>query len=427
MAQDIFEALAVTSLRRDALECMRAGLDAIATRTVIRRTLLVEGARLNVEGVEYDMNSFDHVYVAAIGKCAFDAGVVLEELLGERVREGLIYDVRRGEGLIRFTCLSGTHPFASDENVQSAERLLALLEKASERDLVLLIISGGGSALLTAPVHHTVVDEQRLVKHLFARGATIQDLNTVRKHLSRARGGGLAAAAHPATVVSLIFSDVPGNDLTTIASGATVLDNTTVEDARALLVRYGAAEVGFDESALIETPKDNATFARVRNTLVLTNETALSAMAECAKALGYRAVVKTATQTGEAREVGAQIARELHQHPSGTALFYGGETTVTVRGEGAGGRNEELSLGALPELYGDELILAYASDGRDNSEYAGGIADIVTREAATNAGLDPRVYLERNDSFSFFHTLQQGVRIGYTGANVADLVIALKR
>ncbi len=421
------DALSATPLRRDALTCVEAALLALDTTRVIERSVERNGSMLTIAGTTYNLDSFDHVYVVAVGKCAFDAGRALETVLGERITEGLIYDVHCREGLGALTCVAGTHPLASKQNVEATTRMLALLERASERDLVLMVVSGGGSALLTCPVRHNVDEEQRLVKHLFSRGATIHELNTIRKHLSRARGGGLAAAAHPATVVALLFSDVPGNDLSTIASGASVRDTTTVEDARSLLLRYGAHDIGFDDTTLIETPKDEALFARVTNTLVLTNETALTAMAQCAEALGYRAVVQTATLHGEAREMGAIIARDLHGVETGTALFYGGETTVTIQGNGTGGRNEELSLGALPELADNELVLSFASDGRDNTEYAGGIADRVTRDLMAHHALDAGACLTANDSYTFFHTLQQGVRMGYTGANVADLVVALKR
>ena len=297
---------------------------------------------------------------------------------------------------------------------------------ADEHDLVLAIISGGGSTLLCQPETHTPAEEAGLVKHLFNKGATIEELNIVRKHLSRARGGHLASAVYPATLVTLIFSDVPGDDLQTIASGPTVFDATTREDAIRVLEKYKSPECTFHPDHLFETPKDRNVFHAVRNELVLTNKIALEAMADCARDLGYTPEVVDTHLQGEARVVVRSIVERLHGEKPRTVLLYGGETTVIISGPGKGGRNEECSAAALPLLHDDELFTSLASDGRDNTEYAGAIADQHTREQASLRGLDPNDFVYTNDTFSFFHTLQQGIETGYTGANVADLVLAIK-
>ncbi len=425
MLQNV-SALATDPGRTDLLSIAEAGLGAIRTERVIERSIVRTGMDLSVCGVRYDLAEYERVFVVGVGKCALDAGVPLAAALGDRLAEGVLLDVREGEAVPGMRILAGTHPYPSAQNVAHARTLLETLQKANERDLVLMIISGGASALLCLPERHTPAEESTLIKHLFANGANIRDLNIIRKHLSLARGGHLAAAAHPAEVVALIFSDVPGNDITTIASGPTVLDTSTVEDARSIFRTYFGERCGFKEEYFFETPKDAALFVRARNELVLTNGTALDAMQERAKQLGYRVLIRDTRIEGEAREVGRTIAHELHAAHPGTVLLYGGETTVTVVGSGKGGRNQELSLGALPLLSDDELLLSLASDGVDNSEYAGGIADRVTRSLAHEKGLSPEEYLRANDAYTFFHTLQQGVLTGYTGANVADLIIGVK-
>jgi glycerate-2-kinase len=223
----------------------------------------------------------------------------------------------------------------------------------------------------------------------------------------------------------MIFSDVPGDDLHTIASAPTLLDESTLEDARRVFDKYGAS-TSFSVEHLFETPKDPSKFSRVRNELVVTNKTALEAMRDRAQELGYTAEICDTELQGEARDVAKMIVDRLHSAKERRVYLYGGETTVTISGPGKGGRNEELSAAALPLLQDDELVLSFASDGRDNTDFAGGIADVHTREQAKVRGLQAEDFLFMNDTFSFFHTLQQGVETGYTGANVADLVIAIK-
>lgn len=422
-----FDELAVTPARTALLSIVEAGLEAIQTPRVVECAVILEGDVLTVAGTAYDLTMYEDVYVIGVGKCAVDAATALEEILGDRIAAGAVLDVREAEQpLAHIQTLVGTHPFPSAQNITHTRKLLDIAERAGDHDLVLVVISGGGSALLTQPKTHTAHDEAKLIEHLFKGGATIEDLNTVRKHLSEARGGHLAAAAFPATVVSLLFSDVPGNDIHTISSGPTVMDESTLADARAVLEKYHAERCGFDPKHLFETPKVESMFTHVRNKLVLTNETALTAMQARAKDVGYAAMIRDTDIRGEAREVGKLMADELHAARPRTVLLYGGETTVTIEGPGKGGRNEELSLGALAHLTEHELVLSVASDGRDNTEYAGGIADAETKRLASNESLDPANFLYTNDSFTFFHTLKQGVNTGYTGANVADLMVAMK-
>jgi glycerate 2-kinase len=420
------EMLAVTPARASMLAIAEAGYQAIQTPRVVRECMQRHDNLLVVQGRTYNLSEYEHVYVLGIGKCSLDSAPALSSILGEYLTEGVMIDVRSGASPAGIRVLEGTHPYASAQNASHTKELLTLAEKAGPHDLVLILISGGGSALLCQPETHTPLEEADVVRHLFKGGATISELNTVRKHLSKARGGNLAKAAYPAELAVLIFSDVPGDDLATIASGPTLLDTTSVDDARQVLDTYHADRIGFSSSHLFETPKDTHFFERVHNELVLTNKVALSAMAKQAEELGYSCLIRDTEFQGKARTIAGDIVAELHTARPRTVLLYGGESTVSISGPGKGGRNEELALAALPLLKDDELLISLASDGRDNTEYAGGIADTITRTEATEKNLKSEDYLDTNDSYSFFHTLQQGVVTGYTGANVADLVIGMK-
>ncbi len=421
-----FDDLAVTPARTSLLTIAEAGYKAIETSKVVRNAVILFENTLTVQDKVYNLNEYKNIYVIGVGKCSYDSAVELENILGDRIKEGIIIDVSVKDELKKIRCYAGTHPYPSEENIKYTNELLSIADKATEHDLVIAIISGGGSTLLCQPETHTHADEKGLVEYLFKAGATIEELNIIRKHLSKARGGYIANVANPATVVSLLFSDVPGNDIRTISSGPTVLDETTLEDALTVFAKYSSDNSGFSVKHFFETPKETSIFKNVHNALILKNTTALEAMKLCAEKLGYTVEIKETKLQGEARVVGEELVHALRAAKARTVHLYGGETTVTIVGPGKGGRNEELSLSAIPIIEDDELLVSLASDGRDNTDFAGGIADKYTRGKAEDANLNPNDYLYTNDSYSFFHTLHQGIKIGYTGANVADLVIAIK-
>ena len=405
--------LATTPLRKAALEIAEAGLWAIDTRKVVEEGM----AKLNLP-----LDSSERLFVVGIGKCATQGVLALEKVLGAKITDGLVLDIQEGQfQKVRF--LQGDHPFSTERDREATKEIIAFLKQMTENDIVLFLISGGGSALLCQPEKHTCKHEEEIIKHLFAKGATIQELNIVRKHLSLARGGYLAEYAYPARVISLIFSDVPGNDVGVVSSGPTVFDKTTRDDAKEVLEKYG---VGQYEKFLIETPKDKKYFEKVQNILFVSNRAALEAMAQRAKELGLEPHIKTAELTGEARDVAKELVEELHKAPSKSVLLYGGETTVMVKKAGKGGRNLELALSALKFVQDDELLLSLASDGRDNTEYAGAIADFLGQEHAAKQHLNVEEYLEENKSFSFFEKTGDYVVTGNTGSNVSDLIIAIK-
>jgi glycerate-2-kinase len=256
------------------------------------------------------------------------------------------------------------------------------------------------------------------------RGADIYETNAVRKHLSEILGGQFARLAYPAKICALIFSDVLGDDVSMVASGPTVLDKTTVKDAAAVLAKYDVIKAcSLPGCDLRETPKDKIFFKNVQNTLVVGNRAAVRAMEKAAERLGYEAVVLGEEVSGEAREVGRFFA--MNARP-GTALIAGGETTVTVAGEGRGGRNQELALGALGCIKPGVLVAACASDGVDNATPAAGavVDELLLREIAAKK-LNPEKYLADNDSYDFFKKAGTLLVTGKTGSNVADLMLAL--
>lgn len=420
--------LASSLLRTAALEIAEAGLAAIKTDRVIKENVRLEGEILLIRDQVIDLKNIEHVYVVGVGKCALDAAVTLEHILGEHIKDGVVIDVREDttQSLKHIRAFAGTHPLPSEANVANTRALLDLLQGTTEKDIVIAVVSGGGSTLLCQPKTHTCQDEADLFAHLTAQGATIQELNTVRKHLSLARGGNMAAACK-AQLFALIFSDVPGNDISFIASGPTVLDATNIEDARRLLEKYRAQDIGFSDANLLETPKDQTLFANTKNILVLTNKTALEAMQQKAHELGFEAEIVNTQLKGDAEQVAHEIATKLHEASAQHVFLYGGETTVTIRGNGKGGRNQHLALAALSDIRDGELLLSLASDGHDNNDHAGAVADMVTRAHAQEKQLDPSVFLQNSDSYTFFKQLEAGAIItGLTGSNVADFVIALK-
>jgi len=321
----------------------------------------------------------------------------------------------------------GSHPLPSEVNENATKRIIELLSDCTEDDLVLMLISGGGSTLLclhTAPM--TCFDESTLFEELTARGAPIRDINTVRKHISHARGGNLAKAAYPAEVLSLIVSDVPGNDMNVIASGPTILDTSTVAEARAVLDTYGVTAATNIE--FLETPKEQMYFERVTNLLFLSSKNALEAMRSEAEKRGYAAAIADEQFDGEAHDTGRVIAQMLHGAPEKSAFLYAGESTVTLPSHhGAGGRNQEMALAVLEALHDDELILPFASDGHDNTDHAGAIADATTRAHTLEQNLSIPDFLDGHRAYDFFTSTNDALLTGYTGSNVSDLIIALKK
>jgi glycerate-2-kinase len=368
------------------------------------------------------------IIVCGVGKCAGRAAAELERALGDRITDGLVITVGDTPALRRIRAIKGTHPFPSETNMRASQALLELVSGLTADDLVICLVTGGGSTLLCLPEDGNVERESLIFGAFMNAGARIEEINTVRKHMSRVRGGFLAQAMYPAHVVSLIMNDVPGSDdIGFIASGPTVKDTTTIEDAQAVLEKYGILQAcNLSGCGLMETPKDQKYFERVRNVVVVSNQTALEAMKREAERRGYRAEIRDKRFSGEARDVGKRIARELRAAPPKTALLYGGETTVTVRHGGRGGRNQEFILGALQDVPDGGIVISSTSDGRDNTEFGGALCDRMTKERAAQQHLDAQAYLAENRSYDFFASAGDALIMGDTGSNVSDLVVAMK-
>ncbi len=419
-----FKELSVSDSRAKALQIAEAGLQAIDTGSIIRKTVSLQGDVLTVQGQSFQISK-GKVIVIGVGKCSLEAGAELEKILGGRLTEGAVIDVRKGV-LNKIVTYEGTHPLPSAQNAEAAQKIIEMVSNLTEDDLVIFLISGGGSTLLYLPEDKGAEEELPIMHALIDAGATIQEINIIRKHMSLARGGYLAEHIYPARGVSLIFSDVPTDNIGFIASGPTIKDTTTVKEAEEMLRKYDILKTcGMEKCGLIETPKDDKYFANVRNILVVSNSTALEGMRLEAEKLGFKVEVQTNRLTGEARDVAGMLIDKLRSAGPHAALLYGGETTVTVRHDGKGGRNLELALSGLRTIGNGQIILSMDSDGRDNTDYAGAICDTISKKKAEDLKIYPEQYLSENKSYEFWEKVGDYLMTGYTGSNVSDLIITL--
>jgi len=430
-----YDELATTPLRRDALDILETAYEAVNTKNIIKNTLVKSDGTVKIQDVEFKLEDYDRLFFVGIGKCAVDAAAAIEDILGDKITDGVVIDQKAGV-FKKIRSFVGTHPYPSEQNVTAAKEVVTMLSKLTDKDLVLTVISGGGSSLLSLP-HKISTDMLMLItRTMMDKGAPIRELNIVRKHLSEVQGGQLAKTAYPAKIVSLIFSDVPGNDLATIASGPTVRDESTLHEAEALFVKYDILkECRLVTLEAVETPKEEKYFENVHNLLVLSNDIALAAMKTKATELGYSAEILNDKVQGEARELGKTMAQMPIERKN--CFLYGGETTVTViRQNGTGGRNQELVLGALPSIKDNVVVVAAGSDGWDNSDTAGAIGDKPLFENAEKFKISAEKFLDDNNSFTFFERVKTAspaddparaghIMTGRTGANVADFYFVL--
>jgi glycerate 2-kinase len=424
---------------------MHAALTAVEPAEAVRRALAREGDRLQVAGKSYDLGRYNRVIVAGAGKAGAPMAAAVEEILGDRVQEGLVV-VKQGHlGPARVVRLrEADHPVPDQRGVDATGELVELVRETGPDDLVVVVISGGGSALMLLPAEGiTLADMQRTTDALLRAGATINELNAIRKHLERAKGGGLARLAAPSDVLALVLSDVVGNPLDVIASGPTVPDTTSFADAYAIVDEYGLWDQLPDAVArrlragrageLDDTPKPgDPIFDRVQTVVVASNELGAEAAVRQARAEGLEATLLTTYVEGEAREVAkvvAALAREEAVRggplPRPCCLVLGGETVVRVRGQGRGGRNQELALAAAEKLAGlDAIVVSLATDGNDGpTDAAGALADGATLARARALGLDPYRFLADNDAYHFFEPLGDLLMTGPTNTNVNDLIL----
>ena len=436
--------------RARILPVLDAALDAVNPADAVARVLQLTGAKLLVADKSYLLEQYRRVLVLAFGKAAASMARAVCDL-AFRVEEGIVitkygYGVENAEALVPLQIVEAGHPQPDAMGVTATRRAAELIRSATADDLIITLISGGGSALLTLPAPGvTLSDIQQTTDLLLACGAAINEINAVRKHLSQIKGGQLARLAAPATVISLILSDVIGNPLDAIASGPTVPDPTTWADAWEVIEKYGLAErlpVAIRQrlqaglaGKLPDTPKPgDPAFERVQTVIIGDNAIAAEAARKKAQALGFDAAILSTFIQGEAREV-AQVlvglGREVvvHRRPIAppACLILGGETTVTLHGKGKGGRNQELALAAglalanAPEA-APIVIASLATDGSDGpTDAAGGFADATSVRRASAAGLNAQQHLACNDAFPYLKTIDDLLISGPTRTNVNDL------
>jgi hydroxypyruvate reductase len=434
-------------LRRAAASILSTGLRAADPRRLVRASLARDGPRLRIAGRPYNVPG--RCVVAAAGKAASQMAAAAEQALGARLDVALAVDSAATIALHRTRLLLAGHPVPDARGLAAADELEALARGLGVDDLLIVLLSGGASALLPAPVPGVALaDKAEMTRQLLRAGATIGEINTVRKHLSRLKGGGLAAAAAPARVACLVLSDVVGDDLSTIASGPTVPDPTTYAEALAVLARHGLAASApapvrrhLERGARgehPETPKaGDPLFGQVWTRIVGSNRLSLAAAAGEARRQGLRPLVLTSRLEGEAREVARVLSAILRGcvedgRPAAppVCLLAGGETTVTVRGQGQGGRNQELATAAARPLASfpvPAVLAALATDGVDGiGGAAGGVVDDQTLRRAAQLGLAPvETFLGENDSRAFLAPLGDLIVTGPTGTNVVDLTVLL--
>ncbi len=404
------EKLATNELRKDALEILEAGLEAVNTEKILRKKIRIENDNLIIEnGLTTESTVVPlpltrggvrgEVYFVGIGKCALDGARIIEEILGDKLTDGIALDVKIGE-LKKIKSLAGTHPYPSEQNILATKEILKMVENLTEKDLVICLISGGGSSLFELPIPEVDLDTIiETTKELTAKGADIYDLNRVRKTMSQVKGGKFAKLCFPAQIVSLIFSDVLGNDISVIASGPTVAELPSPSQGEGL-------------------------GGEVVNVLVASNHDALIAMKNKAQELGFNANIETEKLSGNAKNVGRELI--LRKPKPKTCILFGGETTVHIpENHGAGGRNQTMALSALSRMPADSVLVCASSDGWDNTDHAGAMADQELFKKSKELNISSEEYLSNSDSYNFFKKVGGGICTGKLGSNVSDLVILI--
>ncbi|HEX7594452.1 MAG TPA: glycerate kinase [Anaerolineae bacterium] len=434
------------NLRESALAIFRAALDAADPRVAIHRVVQRDGETLRVGARAYDLTR-GRVFVIGFGKASAAMAQAIEEICGDKIARGAVsVKYAHTQSLQKIELYEAGHPLPDANSLRATQAILSVLGEARADDLVICLISGGGSALLELPVAGVSLDDLRAATQvLMHAGATINEMNALRKHLSQVKGGQLARHAGGAQIISLILSDVIGSPLDTIASGPTAPDSTTFADALAVIEHRGVraqlpASVlqHIERGARADTPKgDDPLFARVQNVIIADNAIACAAAMRAAKTHGFNSMLLTSYLQGEAREVAkvlAAIAKEIAASNQPVArpacVIAGGETTVTVRANGKGGRNQELALAAALEIAGmaspNVVVLSGGTDGSDGpTDAAGALADGTTLTRAAARGMDARAFLSNNDAYHFFQPLGDLIITGPTHTNVNDVMLVL--
>ena len=435
-------------LHNDARAIFEAGLKAVNPVNAVKNHVRLDGITLRVQGNEYDITAYENVYVVGMGKAAASMAKAVEDIFGDKLTTGIV-NVKYGHTvpLSKIKTNEAAHPIPDEAGLKGSQEIIELLKDTTDKDLVICLISGGGSALLPLPAGNLKLeDKQAITKSLLECGADIHEINSIRKQISGVKGGRLAVHVYPSTLISLILSDVIGDDLDVIASGPTVPDTHTFHDCRNIIDKYKLREtvpsriieyIELGCSGKIEdTPKaDSLVFKRTQNAIVGSNILAVSAAKEKAEELGYNSLILSTFIHGETEEVAkvhTAIAKEIISSDNPVnkpaCIISGGETTVTIEGKGQGGRNQEFVLAAAIDIDGIDkvVVLSGGTDGIDGpTDAAGAIADGTTITRAEAMGVNAYDYLCENNSYNFFKPLGDLLITGPTNTNVMDLRIVL--
>ena len=432
-----------------AQKIIQSAINAVKPDLLIQRRVRLEGDNLIIGDRIFNLSAYKNIYVIGAGKASAWMGLEIEKILRDRIKAGVItvkYGHKAPTKIIQI--LEAGHPVIDQNSLEGTEKVLELVEKAGFEDLVICLISGGGSALLEKlPVGILLDDLQIVFKSLLNCGANIEEINIVRKHLSLVKGGQLARAIAPAHCISLILSDVIGDPLESIASGPTAADKSTFSDAWNVIKKYDLEnnlpsaihnylQMGVAGKKPETVKPGDPILERVENIILGNNWEALISAKQTAEELGFNTLILTSRVQGEAREVArvlTAIVKEIQTRnvplPKPACVLLGGETTVTIKGKGLGGRNQELALAALIEMKettGPYIIVSCGTDGTDGpTDAAGGWATPGIWEKAREFQLNPLEYLDNNDSHNFLKQTGGLIQTGPTGTNVMDIIFAL--
>lgn len=431
-------------LRSDAVAIFNAAVKAVDAAHAVRRYVRVNGTAIEVADRIYSLADFRRIFIIGAGKAAVPMAQVMETLLGERLSGGIVV-TKYGQALPlrKVRVIEAAHPIPDDAGVEGARQIAAIAQQATAHDLIFVLVSGGGSALLPYPIDGLKLEDAQTVTHLMLRsGATIRETNTLRRHLSQIKGGKLARLAYPAQVVTLIVSDVVGDTLEDIASGPTAPDPSRYTDCWEIIRKYRLQEsippvvrAILDQGIrgeIAETVKAvDIAFTKVQNVIIASNRLATEAAGSYAESLGYRVTILSNAIEGESREVAKRQAARLKNiltgsRPESICFISGGETTVTVRADGMGGRNQEFALAAAVELAGATgvVVLSAGTDGIDGpTDAAGAIVDGATLSRGRLQGHDAADFLARNDAYNFLLASGDLLVTGPTHTNVMDIQV----
>lgn len=433
--------------RNQCKEIFKEALQAADPYKCVKEKFKLKGNIISVEDEHYDLGNFANVYLIAFGKASVDMVSAISDSLGEHITDGIIVSNHNNPPKFKLLkYMKSSHPIPDEKSVKAAKEVVQLLEKTGDKDLVIFLISGGGSSMLALPAPGLSLHDKRNVTEILLRsGVDTNGLNTIRKHISQIKGGGLLKKALPSRVITLVLSDVVGDKIDAIASGPTVPDESTFEecwkviDALRLENRIPPQVVLHLERGNLGEIPDTLKLKDVNNKKVQTvivgnNLKCLMSAKNYAKKLGYHTLLLSSQINGEAREVAkaiSSIAFEIERYnipvPKPACLIFGGETTVTVKGTGKGGRNTETALSFAMEIMNHKIAgLFCGTDGVDGpTDAAGAVCDGKTRLRSRKMDVSAREYLTNNDSYGYFEQLGDLIKIGPTGTNVMDLGIVL--